>query len=261
MLTDETAHRLSTLMAQHRMLGISEQPGYDKLEIAKVVWDSMSLSGGSLSKQEIDDLFGPGTVSGKHSMRELLQAWDLRNAYQLCRTYVERRMGFAIEGHQRICACLMRNTGRLFESPAGIVDSAKGDFRLNEFSTHGMTYSAANLTARVADYCDAVNRQRKELRRLDTVGHYLNSFTQHYLLATIRPFAEGNLRMARLLMQGMQYEAYLLPTVIRQGRASAYMETLDAALKSGDPQPFLDFMVEETIANIEGEINLWKAER
>lgn len=259
MLSDETAHRLSELIAEHRMLGISEQPGYDKLELVKVVHDSVTLSGGTLSVREVEDLFGPGTVSGAHTMRELLQAWDLREAYLVCRTYVERRMGFALEGHQRIAGYVMRNTGRLFESPAGIVDSRKGDLRLNEFSTGGMTYSAANLAARVWDYCDAVNRKRKELRRLDTVGHYLNSFEQHFYLAALRPFAEGNLRLARLLMQGMQYEAYLVPTVVRRGRESDYKRVLEESLRAGDPEPFCQFMAGETVANLEGEIASWKA--
>lgn len=100
-----------------------------------------------------------------------------------------------------------------------------------------------------------MNLQRKNITQLDLVQRYILSFDAHFHLVTIHPWADGNGRMSRLLMNQLQFECDLIPTKIDKSRKAEYIESLIATRESDDMDIFRNYMLDEHIRNLESMIH------
>ena len=90
------------------------------------------------------------------------------------------------------------------------------------------------------------------------IEQYLLSFDAHYHLVTIHPWVDGNGRMARLVMNHLQYEFGLIPTKIRKENKAKYIQSLVDSREEDNLAPFRNFMFEEHIQNLNTEIAAYK---
>ena len=79
--------------------------------------------------------------------------------------------------------------------------------------------------------------------------------TAHFNLATIHPWAAGNGRMARLLMNQLQFEFGLIPSIILKEDKEDYIKSLIAARESDDLNIFRDFMFSTTAKVLRRDID------
>ena len=84
------------------------------------------------------------------------------------------------------------------------------------------------------------------------------SFDAHYQLATIHPWADGNGRMARLVMNHLQYELELVPSKIVKENKAEYIQALVDSRTQETLAPFRQFMLDEHIRNLADEIAAYK---
>lgn len=82
-----------------------------------------------------------------------------------------------------------------------------------------------------------------------TVAAYL-----HAVLVDIHPFADGNGRVARLLMNMVLLAMGHPPVVIREQDRMAYYGALDAFHDEGDLEPFKQFLMIECLIMWEGRL-------
>ena len=80
------------------------------------------------------------------------------------------------------------------------------------------------------------------------------SFQAHFRLVTIHPWADGNGRMSRLLMNMIQTEFGMVPGIVKKESRAAYITSLAEARDQDDEEIFLRFMREHFIRNIEEQI-------
>ena len=85
------------------------------------------------------------------------------------------------------------------------------------------------------------------------------SFDAHFHLVTIHPWADGNGRMSRLLMNQLQFEFRLIPTNINKDRKAEYIEALITTRENDDIELFHNFMFDEHIRNLEQTIRNYQA--
>lgn len=97
--------------------------------------------------------------------------------------------------------------------------------------------------ARMTDLMDAFTRLQAEVEAGET-HPLVAAATLHHGLVEIHPFADGNGRLARVLMNLLLMRAGFPPAVLRQERRDAYFGAL-AEADAGDLQPFLAFVAEE----------------
>ena len=83
------------------------------------------------------------------------------------------------------------------------------------------------------------------------------SFDAHYNLVTIHPWADGNGRMARLMMNWLQFEYGLVPSRIFSGDKEEYIKALVSTRESGDLSIFRRFMSDTMIAHIRRDISAY----
>ena len=84
---------------------------------------------------------------------------------------------------------------------------------------------------------------------------YRVTFDAHYNLVTIHPWADGNGRMARLVMNMLQFEFGLIPAKILKDDKEEYIKSLIATREEEDLNIFRDFMTSMLEKNLSDEID------
>ena len=87
---------------------------------------------------------------------------------------------------------------------------------------------------------------------------YLLSFDAHYELVTIHPWVDGNGRMARLIMNYLQFEFGLVPTIVNKDDKAEYIQSLIESREQDIAAPFREFMLREHIRNLQQEIDTYQ---
>ena len=83
------------------------------------------------------------------------------------------------------------------------------------------------------------------------------SFDAHYNLVTIHPWADGNGRMARLVMNMLQFEFGLIPTKILKEDKEEYIKALVATRETDNLDIFRSFMSSMMERNLQNEITIY----
>jgi len=78
-----------------------------------------------------------------------------------------------------------------------------------------------------------------------------DSFDPHFCLTAIHPFADGNGRTARLLMNLLLLRGGYPPVAVRPVDRKTYLDALELASLKNDLSPFLTFMYERLDATME----------
>ncbi len=87
---------------------------------------------------------------------------------------------------------------------------------------------------------------------------YELSFDAHYHLVTIHPWADGNGRMARLVMNMLQFEFGLIPTKILKGDKEEYIKALVETRENDDLSIFRKFMTATMVKNLTHDIETYR---
>ena len=83
---------------------------------------------------------------------------------------------------------------------------------------------------------------------------YEMSFDAHFNLVTIHPWADGNGRMARLMMNWLQFEYGLIPSRIFADDKEEYIKALVETRESEDLDIFRSFMTDMMIRHLANDI-------
>lgn len=84
-----------------------------------------------------------------------------------------------------------------------------------------MNYS--KVPTKLQELCDSINERRKNIDRFDVIASYNLSFDFHFFLVTIHPWADGNGRMSRLVINEIQLEMDIIPTITNKDSKAEYI--------------------------------------
>jgi Fic family protein len=83
-----------------------------------------------------------------------------------------------------------------------------------------------------------------------------SAFEAHYRLVTIHPFADGNGRTARLLMNLLLLRAGWPPVVIAPEHRPDYLDALELRQTSGTAEPYLAFMQARLLESLDRHLDV-----
>ena len=78
----------------------------------------------------------------------------------------------------------------------------------------------------------------------DAMDQYKASFMIHYLVSAYKPWETGNDYIGRLLMNYLQHECRLQPTIIRPSKRAEYLRILETAKREEISEVFVSYMLE-----------------
>ena len=251
---------LLKVLSEYDSLGIKEQLDYDKFYLYSIITYSTAIEGSTVTEIENQLLFDEG-ISPSKTLAEQFMNLDLKAAYEKAFELADKHTQITTELLCSLSAILMKNTGSEYNTIAGSFSSAKGELRLLNVSAGrgGKSYMAwQKVESKLAEFCSWLNEKRNTISKNDIEAVYALSFEAHYRLVYIHPWSDGNGRMSRLLMNMIQKEFGVLPSVVKKEKRAEYIKSLAESQENDNFQLFLDFMLNHHIDNILEQISEYK---
>lgn len=244
-MKQEDKELLMKLLQRHKELGISEQIDYDKFYLYSIITHSTAIEGSTVTEVEAQLLFDEGITSSKRTMVEQMMNLDLKVAYDYGREWIRQHEPITVDWLILLASKVMARTGTEYHSMGGDFSAAKGELRkLNVTAGMGgksyMSYQ--KVPSRLAAFCEELNKRRKSIDTTDIASIYEISFWAHFELVTIHPWADGNGRTCRLLMNLLQWEFNVMPTKVLKEDKAEYIQALIDTRESENINIFLDCM-------------------
>jgi len=247
---------LIALIEQYRNLGIDSQIDYEKFYLYSIITHSTAIEGSTVTEIENQLLFDEGLSANGKTIAEQMMNLDLKKAYEESIRLAKSHTDITIDVLKGLAHLVMLNTGSTYNTPLGAFSSANGDIRLVNVTAGfgGKSYmSFQKVPSKLQEFCDWLNAQRA--KKMSLAERYIFSFEAHYRLVTIHPWADGNGRMARLIMNHIQFEFGLIPTKVLKDDRGDYISALIATQESDDTTHFLEFMTAEMVKTISSDID------
>lgn len=159
-------NEIIAVLNEYNSLGINQQLDYDKFYLYSIITHSTAIEGSTITEIENQVLFDNG-ISCSKPISEQFMNLDLKKAYEQSFDFARKHEKITVGFLCSLSGTLMKNIDSSYNTVAGSFSSAKGELRL------------LNVSA----------------------GRGGKSY-----LASIHPWADGNGRMGRLLMNMVKYE-------------------------------------------------------
>ena len=248
--------QLTTLIERYKQLGIDSQIDYEKFYLYSIITHSTAIEGSTVTEIENQLLFDEGITAKGKPLAEQMMNLDLKRAYEESIRLAKNHTDITVDLLKALSRLVMQNTGSIYNTALGDFSSANGDLRLVNVTAGvgGRSYlSFQKVPAKLQEFCDWLNVQRK--RPMSLPERYDLSFEAHYRLVTIHPWADGNGRMARLVMNHIQFEFGLIPAKVLKEDKGDYINALISTRETDDTSVFLDFMTDEMIKTLSLDID------
>ena len=247
--------KLIALLERYKQLGIDSQIDYEKFYLYSIITHSTAIEGSTVTEIENQLLFDEGISAKGRTIAEQMMNLDLKRAYEESIRLAKLHTPITIDVLKSLSRLVMQNTGSTYKTALGDFSSANGDLRLVNVTAGvgGRSYmSYQKVPSRLQEFCDWLNEMRS--RSMSMAERYNLSFEAHFRLVTIHPWADGNGRMARLIMNHIQFEFGLVPAKVLKEDKGDYINTLIATREDEDMTQFADFMAEEMIKTLSTDI-------
>lgn len=236
---------LINLLRKHKELGISDQVDYDKFYLYSIITHSTAIEGSTVTEVEAQLLFDEGLTSSKRTLIEQMMNIDLKAAYDYGREWIQKHQLITTDWLVLLASKVMAHTGSEYNAIGGSFSAAKGELRLLNVTAGlgGKSYlSYQKVPAKLQSFCEELNRRRAAIDPTDIYAIYELSYWAHYELVTIHPWADGNGRTSRLLMNLLQMEFGVLPTKVLKQDKATYIQALIDTREQEDINLFIHCM-------------------
>ena len=222
-----------------------EQIDYKKFYLYSIITHSTAIEGSTVTEVEAQLLFDEGITSSKRSMLEQMMNLDLKAAYDYGMQWIRQHEDITVDWLVMLSSKVMAKTGSEYHAAGGDFSAAKGEIRKLNVTAGlgGKSYmSYLKVPIRLAEFCEELNKRRKAIDVNDVAAIYELSFWAHFELVTIHPWADGNGRTCRLLMNLLQMEFGVLPTKVLKEDKAEYIQALIDTREQDDINIFLNYM-------------------
>ena len=249
---------LLRLLQRHKELGVSGQIDFDKFYLYSIIVHSTAIEGSTVTEVEAQLLFDEGITSSKRTLMEQQMNLDLKVAYEYGREWIMKHKPITVDWLITLASKVMARTGSEYHSLGGDFNTAKGELRKLNVTAGlgGKSYLAyQKVPARLETFCKELNQRCKAIDPLDVAAVYDLSFWAHYELVTIHPWADGNGRTSRLLMNLLQWEFGVLPAKVLKEDKTEYIQALIDTRESEDINVFLNCMATLQCRHLQTDID------
>ncbi|MDE7090825.1 MAG: Fic family protein [Bacteroidales bacterium] len=249
--------RLKDTIARYVASGIEQQVDYEKFYLYSLITHSTAIEGSTVTEVENQLLFDEGIAAKGRTLNEQMMNVDLKNAYVFGFDWVKNPQDYTPEFLCELSGMVMRRTGTRYSVIGGDFDSSKGDLRKCNVSAGvgGKSYLAFGKVPKALDsFCQWLNSQLHDIDHGDVEACYRLSFEAHFRLVTIHPWVDGNGRTTRLVMNMIQRQLGLIPSIVTKENKALYIQALIDTRESGDMTVIQDVMLLQHIENLEYRI-------
>ena len=251
-------NRLSKLRQKYLSLNLHEVIDYEKFCMISIVWNSSKIEGCTLTELDTKVLIEKDITAAGKPLADHLMVKDHYEAFLFIKEQAKLKRKMSIPFLQEINALVMKNTGGIVRTIMGDFDSSKGDLRLVQVYVDRKYFPHYQKVPRLLNqFCEGINK------RLDAVEGDGSQVLQlaadaHYNFVNIHPFADGNGRTSRMLMNYIQlYHQEPLVKIFTEDRAP-YIEALNKTEEQEDLGVFRNFICQQQTKFYQLEIEKYR---
>lgn len=109
------------------------------------------------------------------------------------------------------------------------------------------------------DFCNWLNYELASLDKTNIAACYRLSFETHFRLVTIHPWVDGNGRTTRLVMNMIQRQLGLVPSIVRkEDKGEYYIQSLVDSRENEDSTIAQDMMLQTHIMNLNRRVSQYQ---
>jgi len=246
---------LVKLIAQYNELGIAGVIDHERFNLIAIDHHSTRIEGSTLTEIETQVLINEGRTPNGKPLEESLMVTDHHAALVFTLKNAKAKKELSISLLKQINALVMKNTGKVYNTMLGTVDSSTGAFRKGNVTAGVSYFPNFDKVERLTN--NLVKKLVAAMKGNLSVQEQLNlSFDAHFNLVSIHPYYDGNGRTSRLLMNFIQAYYGLPLAIVQSENKAAYIQALVDTREQENIQIFRDFMNGE-YASLLGE-EIWK---
>lgn len=241
------------LIEKYNSLELSKNIDFDKFNHYAITHHSTTIEGSTLTETETRLLLDEGLTPQGKPIKESLMVIDHYNALQFVINSAKAKKKLTPEFIQQINSKVLWQTGSIYQTVFGELDSSKGVFRKGNVSagnSYFVNYDKVEFL--VNKLCEEI--QKKLSGQADIVQYINCCFDAHFDLVTIHPFYDGNGRTSRLLMNYLQLIFNLPLGIVFKEDKAMYFDALIETRKKENINIFRKFMYNQYGKYLLGEI-------
>jgi len=249
---------LETIFIEYKKLIANFNLSLNEFNNYAIIHHSSSIEGNTLTLGETEVLLKLSLTPKSKPLNDSLMVVDHYKALKYILELSKNNKLITLANLQNTAALIMQSTGKQHYTILGNVDESKGDIRVfNVRAGNGYTYmNYDKVEFHINKLLEALTIKLNN--NYSFVAANKIAFEIHYQLLTIHPFADGNGRTARLMMNYVQ-NWYKIPlSFIYNNDKQKYYTALEETRKKEDIDIFHNFMFNQLKKQLSSQIKLIK---
>jgi len=246
--------KIDQLLAEYRSLNIEDSYNHDFFNRITLTFHSTSIEGATLTQVETEVLIESGLPAKGKPLEHNNMVKDHYDALVFACNEARKKRPITTQFIQEIGALVMKSTGGTINQIGGSYDSSRGELRKGSVTAGSTIFpDFRKVPGLLTDFCQKVadlDKKAKTNKEVLTL-----SFEAHYDLVSIHPFADGNGRTSRILMNYLQTLHKLPMGLVHRDEKASYIGALNESRKTESTNPILNFMAQEYVRYLEEQIN------
>jgi Fic family protein len=248
----EDINKLEKLVADY-VQATRGQVDMKKFTYYAITHHSTAIEGSTLTEGQVYNLLDHDMPAKNKPFSEQQMVIDHQKALLYTINRASEKKPLTEHFIKEIGGMTVKNTGSIYSTALGTFDSTRGDYRLVNVHAGARTFpNYSKVPDLMKSFVETANRQITEANTFQQKCEA--AFHAHFRFVSIHPFADGNGRTSRLIMNYI-LAIFDLPVfyVYKSSRIS-YIQALEKARETDNLQPFYSFMFGQYKKFLEKEI-------
>ncbi|MDR2839804.1 MAG: Fic family protein [Paludibacter sp.] len=235
--------RVELLTKEYKRL-MAGQVDLEKYTYYSITYHSTVIEGSTLTESQVFDLLENDFTAKNKPFSHHLMVIDHHKALEFLLEYAEKKQPVNLQFIQKIGGMVVQNTGAQYNVAVGSFDSTKGDLRLLNVRAGSRSFPSHS---KVPDLLNKlIAETQKEMQTVKTFREKCElAFRLHFRFVSIHPFADGNGRTSRLLMNYILAYFNLPVFFVFKENRRAYITALETARENENDSVFYNFMFKQ----------------
>ena len=237
---------------------LHEAINWEKYNLMSISHHSTAIEGSTLTQLESQLLLDEGTTPAGKPLEHSNMEKDHYNALKFVVKKAREKAKITPELIRVVSARVMHSTGQVYNVAQGSFDSSKGEYRkVGVFAGETTFPNFQKVEGLVDALCE--DFEKKIEKRISTKDIYDMAFDFHFDLVSIHPFADGNGRVSRLMMNYILVYHDQSPAIINKEYRNQYFQSLEESREIENNTPMRKFMYEQQTMEFERQIEKHKS--